>query len=138
MHCGRVVSATGLAPDSQDTRLTIFGAFLTSKRCCTLSSSSDFISKAERNTFFSYDQGQVAQSALEFSILPNLPDENAKKICQDLAADILEYTARDLRSPDGGFYSAEDADSGESLEHPEKHIGEIPGLLVVCAMLRSF
>ncbi|GHJ87715.1 hypothetical protein NliqN6_4117 [Naganishia liquefaciens] len=69
-----------------------------------------------------YDQGQVAQAALEFSMLPNLPDENAKKICQDLAADILEYTARDLRSPDGGFYSAEDADSGESLEHPEKHI----------------
>ncbi|KAJ9096594.1 hypothetical protein QFC19_007127 [Naganishia cerealis] len=69
-----------------------------------------------------YDQGQVAQSALEFSILPNLPDPESKQICQDLAADIIEYTTRDLRSPEGGFYSAEDADSGESLEHPERHI----------------
>lgn len=82
-----------------------------------------------------YDQGQVAQAALEFSTLPNLPDGKAKKICQDLAADILEYTARDLRSPDGGFYSAEDADSGESLEHPEKHIGELSSTLVRQKML---
>lgn len=79
--------------------------------------------KLTPSPYVSYDQGQVAQSALEFSVLPNLPDSNSKKVCQDLAADILEYTTRDLRSPDGGFYSAEDADSGESLEHPEKHIG---------------
>ncbi|KAJ9125893.1 hypothetical protein QFC24_002678 [Naganishia onofrii] len=69
-----------------------------------------------------YDQGQVAQAALEFSMLPNLPNAESKQICQDLAADIIQYTTRDLRSPDGGFYSAEDADSGESLEHPDKHI----------------
>lgn len=28
-----------------------------------------------------------------------------------MAADIITYVSRDLRSPDGGFYSAEDADS---------------------------
>lgn len=79
---------------------------------------------ADLPRILSYDQGQVAQAALEFSVLPNLPDVESKQICQDLAADIIEYTTRDLRSPEGGFYSAEDADSGESLENPDKHIGE--------------
>jgi len=63
-----------------------------------------------------YDQGQVASAALDFAGLPNLPSEESRKLCLDLAADILEYTARDLRSPDGGFYSAEDADSAETFE----------------------
>jgi uncharacterized protein YyaL (SSP411 family) len=34
-----------------------------------------------------------------------------RQVCFDLAADIIEYSLRDLRSPQGGFYSAEDADS---------------------------
>jgi hypothetical protein len=72
-----------------------------------------------------YDQGQVALSALEFSLLPNLPEpqEENRKVCQDLAADIIEYVSRDLVSKMGGIYSAEDADSGESFDHPERHSG---------------
>jgi uncharacterized protein YyaL (SSP411 family) len=66
-------------------------------------------------------------------MLPNLPNAESKQICQDLAADIIQYTTRDLRSPDGGFYSAEDADSGESLEHPDKHIGEDGAPLIASA-----
>lgn len=59
-------------------------------------------------------------SAIDFALLsgsilvdtvdePRLDED--RKICFDLAADILEYTLRDLYSPEGGFFSAEDADS---------------------------
>ncbi len=52
-----------------------------------------------------YDQAQIAINALE-----------AKQATGDeryawLARDILDYVARDLSHADGGFYSAEDADS---------------------------
>lgn len=70
-----------------------------------------------------YDQAQVASSALDFATLSCL-SEDEKKVCLDLAADILEYSARDLQSKTGGFYSAEDADSSESFDHLEKHSGE--------------
>lgn len=53
-----------------------------------------------------YDQGQLAVSYLEgFQISGR--DELAAT-----ARDILAYVARDLLHPGGGFYSAEDADSG--------------------------
>ncbi|ODN80063.1 cold-induced thioredoxin domain-containing protein [Cryptococcus wingfieldii CBS 7118] len=57
-----------------------------------------------------YDQAQLISASLDFSLLfpPSHPD---RKICQDLAADTLKYTLRDLQSPEGGFWSAEDADS---------------------------
>lgn len=71
-----------------------------------------------------YDQAQVASCALDFATLPNLPDENAKQTCLDLAADIIEYSSRDLLSKDGGFYSAEDADSSESFDDLKTHTGE--------------
>lgn len=64
----------------------------------------------------SYDQGQVCSAALDFALLPNLPYPASRTVCFDLAADILEYTARDLRSPAGAFFSAEDADSAESFD----------------------
>jgi hypothetical protein len=132
-RCGRVASEIGLDPDWHGTRSTSTSAFLISKRCCKSQHCGRSVVGNSHLSFApSYDQGQVAQSALEFSVLPNLPDSNTKRICQDLAADILEYTARDLRSHDGGFYSAEDADSGESLEHPEKHIGTSPPLVSAC------
>ncbi len=52
-----------------------------------------------------YDQAQLAVSITEaFQITRD--DFYART-----ARDILEYVARDLRSPDGGFYTAEDADS---------------------------
>lgn len=74
-------------------------------------------------TVLRYDQAQVAACALDFATLPKLPDESAKQVCLDLAADIIEYSARDLQSPEGGFYSAEDADSSESFEDLKTHSG---------------
>lgn len=73
---------------------------------------------------YSYDQGQIALAALEFALLPNLPEprQENQRICQDLASDIIEYVARDLTSKQGGIYSAEDADSGESFDNPDKHV----------------
>ena len=35
----------------------------------------------------------------------------AKRAIADTARDILDYVLRDMTHPDGGFYSAEDADS---------------------------
>ncbi|KAI0674624.1 hypothetical protein C8Q78DRAFT_1067592 [Trametes maxima] len=63
-----------------------------------------------------YDEAQLLASSLELYQLlqPTSPD---KKILELMAKDIISYVARDLRSPEGGFYSAEDADSlpaGES------------------------
>lgn len=40
-----------------------------------------------------------------------------------MAADIIEYASRDLRSSEGGFYSAEDADSLPSDDSTEKKEG---------------
>ncbi|WWC64299.1 uncharacterized protein I303_106909 [Kwoniella dejecticola CBS 10117] len=68
-----------------------------------------------------YDQAQLVTGSLAFALISN-PDEaedeahrkileEDRKLCFDLAADILEYTLRDLKSPEGGFWSAEDADS---------------------------
>jgi uncharacterized protein YyaL (SSP411 family) len=52
-----------------------------------------------------YDQAQIAVNALE--AWQATGDERHAW----LARDILEYVQRDLASPQGGFYSAEDADS---------------------------
>lgn len=67
-----------------------------------------------------YDQGQLASAALDFALIcdPSHADVESKaqleadqKLCYDLAADIIDYSLRDLLSPEGAFYSAEDADS---------------------------
>jgi len=67
-----------------------------------------------------YDQGQLASAALDFALIcdPSHAGIESKsqleadqKLCYDLAADIIEYSLRDLLSPEGAFYSAEDADS---------------------------
>ena len=60
-----------------------------------------------------YDQAQIALNCLE-----------AKQATGDerfawLARDVFEYVARDLTSPAGGFYSAEDADSLLAQGKPE-------------------
>lgn len=52
----------------------------------------------------------MASCALDFA---QLSDEGSadRKVCLELAADILEYSMRDLLGSDGAFFSAEDADS---------------------------
>ncbi len=56
-----------------------------------------------------YDQAQLASSALDFAQLSE--EEGDRRVCFDLAADILEYSMRDLLAQEGAFFGAEDADS---------------------------
>ncbi|MDZ7359516.1 MAG: thioredoxin domain-containing protein [candidate division KSB1 bacterium] len=61
-----------------------------------------------------YDQAQLVWSYLEaYQITHDDFFANA-------AHDILNYVLRDLTHPDGGFYSAEDADSAPEAAHPDK------------------
>jgi uncharacterized protein len=60
-----------------------------------------------------YDQGQLATSYLEaFQI-------TGEKQYADVARGIFEYVLRDMTSPEGAFYSAEDADSVIDPEDPK-------------------
>jgi len=52
-----------------------------------------------------YDQGQLAAAYLEAFQVGQDP------FYANVAQDILDYVLRDMTSPEGGFYSAEDADS---------------------------
>ncbi|MFT3782959.1 MAG: thioredoxin domain-containing protein [Nibricoccus sp.] len=52
-----------------------------------------------------YDQAQVAVNYLDVF------KATGREVFAWVARDTLEYVARDLRAPEGGFYSAEDADS---------------------------
>ena len=61
-----------------------------------------------------YDQAQLAASYLDAYQL------TAGRQYLDIARDIFEYVLRDLRHPDGGFYSAEDADSAVDPAHPQQ------------------
>jgi hypothetical protein len=61
-----------------------------------------------------YDQAQLVWSYLE-----------AYQITRDVffvnvARDVLDYVLRDMTHPEGGFYSAEDADSAPDAAHPEE------------------
>ncbi|KAF8766595.1 Spermatogenesis-associated protein 20 like protein [Argiope bruennichi] len=64
-----------------------------------------------------YDQGQLAVSYLDAY---QITKDN---FYADVARDILEYVTRDLRNVNGGFYSAEDADSLPSSTAPRKKEG---------------
>jgi uncharacterized protein YyaL (SSP411 family) len=65
-----------------------------------------------------YDQAQLAVSYLEAFQITHEP------LYADVARDIFEYVLRDLAHPEGGFYSAEDADSAIDAAKPtEKHEG---------------
>jgi uncharacterized protein YyaL (SSP411 family) len=59
-----------------------------------------------------YDQAQLTLTYLEAAQLTRDP------FYADVAADTLEYVRRDMTSPEGAFYSAEDADSV-----PPEHAG---------------
>src|SRR5437764_5288638 len=59
-----------------------------------------------------YDQGQLAISYLEAFQL------TGERQYADVARDIFDYVLRDMTSPEGGFYSAEDADSVIDPEEP--------------------
>jgi uncharacterized protein YyaL (SSP411 family) len=60
-----------------------------------------------------YDQGQLATSYLEaFQI-------TGDRQYADVARGIFEYVLRDMTSPEGAFYSAEDADSVIDAEDPK-------------------
>lgn len=61
-----------------------------------------------------YDQGQLAAAYLEAFQLGQDP------FYANVAQDILDYVLRDMTSPEGGFYSAEDADSVQA-GNPEVH-----------------
>ena len=64
-----------------------------------------------------YDQAQLATSYLEAFQL------TGDAQYADTARRIFDYVLRDMTHPDGGFYSAEDADSVIDPAHPE-HKGE--------------
>jgi uncharacterized protein YyaL (SSP411 family) len=59
-----------------------------------------------------YDNAQLVQLYLDAQLVNQTEIGNFKsQIYADTARDILDYVRRDLTHPDGGFYSAEDADS---------------------------
>jgi uncharacterized protein YyaL (SSP411 family) len=60
-----------------------------------------------------YDQAQLVSALLEAHLV------SGDLFFADVALDVLDYVERDLRSPEGGFYSAEDADSAPDPAHPE-------------------
>ena len=61
-----------------------------------------------------YDQAQLATSYLEaFQI-------TGEAIYANVARQVLDYVLRDMTHPDGGFYSAEDADSVIDPAHPHE------------------
>ena len=63
-----------------------------------------------------YDQAQLASSYLEAYQISGDP------LFQEVARGIFDYVLRDMTGEEGGFYSAEDADSSISHEHPDEHV----------------
>ncbi|KAL1923917.1 uncharacterized protein VTP21DRAFT_6952 [Calcarisporiella thermophila] len=64
-----------------------------------------------------YDQGQLLQSYLSAYLITK------DASLADVAKDIVRYVSRDLAHPEGGFYSAEDADSYPRHGDKEKKEG---------------
>jgi uncharacterized protein len=60
-----------------------------------------------------YDQAQLAIEYLEAFQISGDPG------CAETARRTLDYVLRDMTGPEGGFYSAEDADSAPDAAHPE-------------------
>ncbi len=66
-----------------------------------------------------YDQAQLAISYLEAYQAAHATDPAAGRHA-DVARDIFRYVLRDLTHPEGGFYSAEDADSAADPAKPNE------------------
>ena len=64
-----------------------------------------------------YDQAQITLACLETYQLA------ADRFFAEVAEDTLEYVMREMTNPEGGFFSAEDADSvpPEEASHPKAH-----------------
>lgn len=58
-----------------------------------------------------YDQAQLVVAFLEASQATRSEQPGAAEFFAAVAEDTLAYVARDMRGPEGGFFSAEDADS---------------------------
>jgi uncharacterized protein YyaL (SSP411 family) len=58
-----------------------------------------------------YDNAQLTQLYLDAHLISRTPDAKPGTPFADIARDILDYVLRDMTHPDGGFFSAEDADS---------------------------
>ncbi len=63
-----------------------------------------------------YDQAQLASSYLDAYQI------SGDSLFQEVARGIFDYVLRDMTGKEGGFYSAEDADSPISHEHPDEHV----------------
>jgi hypothetical protein len=63
-----------------------------------------------------YDQAQLAIAYLDAYQI------SADPLLKQVARGIFRYVLRDMTGDNGGFYSAEDADSSISHEDPEKHV----------------
>jgi uncharacterized protein YyaL (SSP411 family) len=63
-----------------------------------------------------YDQAQLASSYVEAYQISGDP------LFREVVRGIFDYVLRDMRGEEGGFYSAEDADSPVSHEHPDEHV----------------
>ncbi len=61
-----------------------------------------------------YDQAQLVTAFAEAYQITGREQYAA------VARDVIEYVLRDLRAPEGGFYSAEDADSAADPAHPHE------------------
>eukprot|EP01102_Stenamoeba_stenopodia_P012865 TRINITY_DN4099_c0_g2_i1.p1 TRINITY_DN4099_c0_g2~~TRINITY_DN4099_c0_g2_i1.p1 ORF type:complete len:467 (+),score=92.10 TRINITY_DN4099_c0_g2_i1:73-1473(+) len=70
-----------------------------------------------------YDQGQLLIAySMGYQLLK---DEHQKKLFQRVVAETVEYLTRDMKHPNGGFYSAEDADSEPpSTEEKQQRSGD--------------
>lgn len=63
-----------------------------------------------------YDQALLVWSYLEAYHITH------EKFYAEVAREVLDYVLRDMAHPEGGFYSAEDADSALDPKHPEEKV----------------
>ena len=72
-----------------------------------------------------YDQAQLVIAYLEAAQV------TGDRFFAQVAEDTLQYVARELTSPDGGFYSAEDADSRPPEQADDPHAHAVEGAFYV-------